>query len=558
MWKSVIEMMAYQGEHYPDLIFTRYLDGDSHADVYTYSATWQLILRWADLLAEQGVTHGSTVILALPNSADFIGAYFGVLLVGGIPAAVPPIKKQTTNDNYANVLAMRIRFIDAKVCVVPLESAAAIMQLGLDKIDGLKILSRGDLPDIGRARTPGAASDDLGLLQFTSATSGSAKVVQLTHAALLAQTQMISEALRLDPSVDSAVSWLPLYHDMGLIGYLLTPASNHGTVNLMQTDDFIARPGLWIKALSDYGATLTGGPPSAYLQVARRMKASEIVQYRLDHVRVALVGAETVTEASVNPFLEKFSPIGFRHTSLMPSYGMAENGLAVTLAPLDCLPVFDYIDSEILHREKRAVPPVDDRPGRTVASVGVALQGIEIAIVDNLGSRLEDRHVGEIIVCSPSLMRGYFRLPELTNEAIRDNWLHTGDLGYLADGQLFITGRKKEILIVGGRNYYPEELEEVAGKIPGVRMRHVVAVSHANPETGTEAVILFVETSLTERAERDNLRLNVRKALTTTGFPVSDVVLLRPKTIQFTYNGKLMRGNCLSRYFAGEFADTDE
>ena len=555
MWKSVIEMMAYQGEHYPDAVFTRFLDGDSHADAYTYSATWQLILRWADLMAEQGVTRGSAVILALPNSADFIGAYFGALLVGGIPAAVPPIRKLTANDNYASVLAKRIRFVDAKVCVVPLENAAAARQLGLDEIGGLKILSRGDLPDVGQERTPEADSDDLGLFQFTSATSGNAKVVQLTHAALLAQTRMISEALRLDPGVDSAVSWLPLYHDMGLIGYLLTPASTHGTVNLMQPEDFIIRPGLWIKALSEYGATLTGGPPSAYLQVARRMKELEIVQYRLDHVRVALVGAETVTEASINPFLEKFTPIGFRHTSLMPSYGMAENGLAITLPPLDRLPVFDCIDSEMLHREKRAVPPINDRPGRTVASVGVALHGIEIAIVDASGARLEDRNVGEIIVRSPSLMRGYYRLPELTNQALRDNWLYTDDLGYLADGQLFITGRKKDILIVGGRNYYPEDLEEVAGEVPGVRMRHVVAASYANPETGTEAVILFVETGLTQRAERDNLRLNIRKVLTSAGFPVSDVVLLRPKTIQFTYNGKLMRGNCMSCYIAGEFAD---
>jgi len=528
------------------------------ASVYTYASAWRWICRWADLLAERGVKSGSSVILALPNSEDFIGSYFGTLLIGGIPAAVPPVRHLKPDDPYLAILARRIRFLEARALILPESQAQAAHLLPLRKIDALAVLTQLELPAESVWRNPEASPDDIGFYQFTSGTLGDSKVVQLSHAALVAQTQVICDALKADPTKDSAVSWLPFFHDMGL-GFLLTAACVGGCVTVLGTDDFIMRPGLWIKALSDFGANVTGGPPSGYSLTASRMKDSEVALYRLDHVRIALVGAETVTEDSLNRFVTKFAPIGFRKTSLMPSYGMAENGLAVSMPALDQVPEFDRLDLETLENENRAeLVRSPERRSRAFASVGVPLHGIDVAIVDETGQELGERFVGEIIVRSPSLMCGYHRQPEATKQALRDGWLYTGDMGYLSGRKLYITGRKKEILIVGGRNYCPEDLEELAGAVPGVRAGRVVAVSHLDPERATERVVLLAETGMVRSSDRETLRQNIRHALINAGYPVGTVVLLRPKSIQSTTNGKLMRLACLNRYLAGEFSNDNE
>ncbi len=553
MWSSVIEMMADQAERFPEAVFARFLDANAKADTYTYAMMWQLILRWADLLVERGVKRGSRLMLMLPNSADFVGAYFGTLLVAGIPAALHPVRRLILNDPYLKIIDRRMRFIGASALVLPEGQADLAGASLLHETEDLKLLTSHDLPDLGKERSPDARSNDFGLFQFTSGTSGEMKVAQLTHAALLAQVKMISEALHLIPLEESAVSWLPLYHDMGLIGYLLTTASVAASVNLIQTEDFIMRPGLWIKALSDYAATITGGPPSGFLMVARRMKDSEIAQYHLDQVRVALIGAEMVTKESVDLFYEKFAGIGLRRTSLMPTYGMAENGLAVTMPSLQVGPEFENVDLHALEHEKLAIPATNGLRSRSLASVGMPLNGIDVAIVNEAGEPIDDQCIGEISVRSPSLMSGYFCRPDLTNQVLRDGWLFTGDMGYRANGKLFITGRKKDILIVGGQNYYPDDLEEVAKAVPGVRNGRAVAGSYADARSGTEAVVLLAETSVTGHIEREILRMNIRKALAGSGYPITEVVLLRPKTILFTPNGKLMRTDCVKRYLAGEF-----
>jgi fatty-acyl-CoA synthase len=554
-WRSLVDMMADHAQAHPDALFTRFLDSNAEGVPYSFGETWLWILRWADLLSAEGVRPESKVVLALPNSEDFIGAYFGALLLGAVPAGLPPLRRITAEDPYLKTVAQRIDFIEACALVVPDAQYEAVRSSPLEENPDLHVLASRNLPATGTERLPTAAPGNFALFQFTSGTSGDSKVVQLTHAALLAQTRMISAALRLDPACDSAVSWLPLYHDMGLIGFLLTPASIAGTVNLLQTDDFILRPGLWIKALAQYRADITGGPPSGYLLAARRMKDTEIQTYRLDHVRIALMGAEMVTEESIARFLDKFAPTGFRRSSIMPTYGMAENGLAVTMPPLDREPAFDTVDLYRLQEDRLAVPAQDGKPARAFASVGSPLTGIAVAIEGGRLGEGAERRVGEILVHSPSLMEGYLKQADLTREALTDGWLHTGDYGYLAGGSLFITGRKKEILIVGGRNYYPDDLEDIAKDIPGVRMGRVVATSYPSSEQGTEVVVLFAETGLTDPDDRDALRQAIRKTLVAAGYPVGEVVLLHPKSIRSTPNGKLMRSDCLDRYLKGEFTN---
>ncbi|MBI4771471.1 MAG: AMP-binding protein, partial [Chloroflexi bacterium] len=396
---------------------------------------------------------------------------------------------------------------------------------------------------------------DLGLIQFTSGTAGRAKAVMLSQRALLAQTEMLKQTLRLyDRFADWAVSWLPLFHDMGLIGFLLTPAYTGGSVTLLPAEEFVLHPSSWLKALTDTRATITGGPPSAYALAAKRTKDADVANYSLGAVRVALVGAEAVTRESMESFANKFGAAGFRRSSLMPTYGLAECSLAVTMPPLDTGPEWDTVEAASL-AEGVAQPVTDEtsapRNVRYFAAVGVPMPETSVAIVTETGERLPERRVGEIIVNSPSLMDGYW---SGEGEALREGWLWTGDVGYMAGGKLFITGRKKEVIIVGGRNYYPDDVEQTVSAVRGVRAERVVAVGVEDTGRGTEALVVLAETDPAEPVERDALRLAIRRALLAVGFPVSEVVLLKPKSIQSTLTGKLKRLESKARYLAGEFS----
>ena len=557
VWKTLTEMMAYHSQTSPDALYLRFLERGDVAGTYTYSQLWAWASRWAALLSDRGVRCGHPVLIALPNSEDFVGAYFGTLIAGGVPAPVVPLRRLEAGNAALEVLAQRLNFVSSKVLVVPGAQATVGELEPLSQIEGLHVITGRDVPSTAEIASPGGSENDTALLQFTSGTSGKPKAVQLSQFALLAQTRAISDALKLERKVDSAVSWLPLFHDMGLIGYLLTPAYVAGHVSLIKVEDFITRPTLWVKALSDWRASITGGPPSAYAACARRASEADVAQYDLSHLRIALVGAEMVRSSSLELFADKFERAGLRKSSLMPTYGLAENGLAVTMTPLDRGPRFDTIALRIMQECGIAQPAqpsaMESAAAREFASVGVPIMGTEVKIAGPEGEWLGERRIGEIAVRSPSLMTGYYDQPEQTAAILRDGWLYTGDMGYLADGELYITGRKKEVLIVGGRNYYPDDLEAAVDGLEGIRSGRVVATSYDDPEMATEVVVVMVETALESPGERSNLRLRIRNALVEAGYPVGKVVLLPPRTIQTTPNGKLKRVECKVRYLAGEF-----
>jgi fatty-acyl-CoA synthase len=557
-WRTLTELLASNAELYPDLLFVRFLKRGEVVATCTYMEAWERASQWAALLIERGVRHGEPVVLALPNSDDFVYAYFGTLLAGGIPAPSAPIRRLSSNSYYLANVAQRLQSIDAKVLIVP-ETQAHIADVPpVSNVEGLAVLTRRDVQATTQHFAPGGSEQDLGLLQFTSGTSGNAKVVQLSNAALLAQARNISITLAVDHDTDSGLSWLPVFHDMGIIGFLFTPLYRAIPLTLLQTEDFMLRPSLWIKALSDFRASITAGPPSAFALCARHLKDAEIAQYDLGHVRLAMVGAEVISRESLQQFAERLRPSGFRSSTMLLAYGLAENSLAVTMTPLGKEPEFETIDLETMQTLgiAKAVEHLNGANGTTrmVASVGRPLPETRVIVAGPAGERLSERQVGEVLVSSPSLMQGYYGQPEASSQAIRDGWLWTGDLGYIANDKLYITGRKKEVLIVGGRNYYPDDLEQVAVAAASGRQGNAVAISYEDPARATEAVVVLVETSAIELAERDVLRQRIRQALVEAEYPVSEVVLLRPKTIQTTLNGKLKRVDCKVRYLKGEFS----
>jgi acyl-CoA synthetase (AMP-forming)/AMP-acid ligase II len=559
MFKTLTEMLIRRAEANPDALFVRFVKQGNVVGAYTYSQTWTWVTQWAWTLIGRGVRRGDRVVLALPNSDDFVGAYLGALLCGGIPAPIAPFRHIVASDSYLSLVCQRIRLLDAHVLVVPEEQANLAALSPLSDINPLTIISRRDLEPADRPIPPDGSETDLALLLFTSGTTGNAKVVQLSHAALLAQTRNISEHLKLeDPGVDWAVSWLPLFYDMGLIGFLLTPIYPGGHVTLLRTEDFILRPSLWVKALSQFRASITGGPPSAYALCARFTRDSEVERCELGRVRIALVGADAISPESLQPFVDKFRPAGFRATCLLATYGLAEVGSAVTMAGLDQGTNFDLINLESMRSPGIARSAGGSSPPngstRPVASLGPPIPQMEVAILSEAGDRLPERRIGEVVVRGPSLMQGYYAQPEASRQAIRNGELWTGDLGYLAGGKLYITGRKKELITVGDRNYHPEDLEQVVCERLGVRGGRAVGFGCEGRERGSEAAVVLVETALTAPAERDALRQQVHHDLLGAGYPVSQVVLLRPKTFHNTPNGKLRRVDCKVRYLAGEFS----
>ena len=557
-WRTLTELLASNAELYPDLLFVRFLKRGEVVATCTYMEAWERASQWAALLIERGTRRGERVVLALPNSDDFVYAYFGTLLAGGIPAPSAPIRRLSSNSYYLANVAQRLHSIDAKVLIVPETQAHIAGVAPLSSIEGLTVLTRRDVRPTAQHFAPGGSEQDLGLLQFTSGTSGNAKVVQLSNAALLAQARNISITLAVDHDTDSGLSWLPVFHDMGIIGFLFTPLYRAIPLTLLQTEDFMLRPSLWIKALSDFRASITAGPPSAFALCARHLKDVEIAQYDLGHLRLAMVGAEVISRESLQRFAERLGPTGFRTSAMLLAYGLAENSLAVTMTPLGKEPEFETIDLETMQTLgiAKTVEHLNGANGTTrmVASVGSPLPETRVIVAGPAGERLSERQVGEVLVSSPSLMQGYYGQPEASSQAIRDGWLWTGDLGYIANDKLYITGRKKEVLIVGGRNYYPDDLEQVAVAAAGGRQGNAVAISYEDPARATEAVVVLVETSAIELAERDVLRQRIRQALVEVEYPVSEVVLLRPKTIQTTLNGKLKRVDCKVRYLKGEFS----
>lgn len=542
--------LARRAESMPHQTFTRIFKNGVEVIRRDFVSTWRWAGQWAALLRATGIGAGDRVLLALPNDDSFAGAYFGSLMLGATPAPVAPPRRTSPDDPYLQTLASRAQFIGAKALVVSphaqpeLKSAPAF--------GALPILSATQLDPASAIQTFSCHPTDLALIQFTSGTVGAAKAVAISHAAVITQTTALQNTLRLlDPDEDWAVSWLPLFHDMGLIGFLLTPLVAGGEVSLLQTEDFIFRPSLWLRALTETRATITGAPPSAYALCARRIKESEVARYDLSAVRVALIGAETVSPDSIDPFILKFAPSGFAKHSLMPTYGLAENTLAVTMPPPGAEPHFDFVDTAALAHGLANPASTAAGASRAIAAVGVPLPQTHVAIVADDGSPLPERRVGEIIVRSGSLMDGYLNDPVATAEALREGWLYTGDLGYLAEGRLHITGRKKEVIIVGGRNYYPDDVEAIAASVPGVRAERVAAFGVFEATSQTEQLIVLAETSLGETAERGALKLLLRQRLSEAGFPATDVILLKAKSIQSTLSGKLQRLEAKERYLNG-------
>jgi 1-acyl-sn-glycerol-3-phosphate acyltransferase len=375
----------------------------------------------------------------------------------------------------------------------------------------------------------------------------------LTHANLLANLQAMMQAADVSPQ-DVFVSWLPLYHDMGLIGAWLGSVYYGFHLVLMSPLTFLARPERWLAAIHTHRGTISGGPNFAYELCLRRIDDREIEGYDLSSWRIAFNGAEPVSPDTLQLFIERFAAYGFRPEAMAPVYGLAEGTLGLAFPPFESAPRIDRVKRDAFTRTGRALPAADrDADVLRFVSCGHPLPGHQIRIVDATGYELPERREGQLEFCGPSATAGYFRNPEDTRHLYHDAWVRSGDRAYIAEGEVFITGREKDLIIRAGRNIYPHELEEAVGAIAGIRKGCIAAFGSTDPVSGTERLVVLAETRETSDTVHAQLRTQIDACVVDLlGTPPHDVILVPPQSVLKTSSGKIRRSASRERYERGE------
>jgi acyl-CoA synthetase (AMP-forming)/AMP-acid ligase II len=432
--------------------------------------------RRAAHLAGRGMKKGDRLALVVPDSDQFVLSFLGALFAGVVPVPIYPQLTFKNLEAYHDTVAHITRASGASFLLTTGATRQYVDPV-VPRVEGLKgIFEVGEL-----AEPPPAAGgvkvkpEDVAFLQFTSGSTSRPKGVVVTHGNLAANSEaFMVHGLGRDSSIDKGVSWLPLFHDMGLIGFVVGPLLTNVPCVFLPTATFVRSPRVWLDAIHKHRGTITYAPNFAYALVAKRLKEKDVAGLDLSCLRIAGCGAEPIQPKSLREFAEKLRGAGFREEAFVPSYGMAEATLAITFMPRDTGLRTDKVDPKGLGR-RVAEPSPDDATAAELVDCGVPFPDHEVVIVDEKGRRVGERQVGQILTRGPSICPGYHAEPELTRESFKDGWLHTGDLGYLADGHLFICGRVKDILIIRGRNYYPHDIEWTVGELPGVRRGNVVA-----------------------------------------------------------------------------------
>ena len=506
-------------------------------------------LALAGRLLAAGLAPGDRIGLIADTTADFVRAFFACQYAGLAPTPMPLPTPLGGRDAYIAQIARMLRAAAAGAVIAPPEFDGWVAEAA--EAAGVALTLRlADLPPADGQTLPPIAPEQTSYLQFSSGSTRSPTGVVVTHQALMANAVAITrDGLQVVPQ-DRAVSWLPLYHDMGLIGFLLSPIASQMTVDLLPTAAFVRRPLLWLDLIARNGGTISYSPTFGYDLCARRADAAS--ELDLAGWRVAGVGGDMVRSAPLETFHNRFAAAGFRRTAFVASYGMAEATLALTMAPLGQGLRTDTVDVDAMERDGRVEPGEAAARRRSFVRCGPILPGHEIEVRDEAGAVLPERRVGRIFVRGPSLMREYFREPEATAAVLSaDGWLDTGDLGYLADGEITPTGRSKDLILLNGRNVWPQDLEWTAESgVEGLRSGDVAAISLGED---SEQVVLLVQCRSADAELRRRIAEDVAALMRARHGVDALVRLVGPRALPQTSSGKLSRSKARTLYESGAF-----
>ncbi len=549
---TLIEALDWHVGATPERTHIRILDESGSPDDVTYGALHREAAAVAAGLLARDVMPGDTVAIMLPTSRAYFVTFAGVVLAGAVPVPIyPPARPSQLADHLRRHTGILANARAALLVTVP--EAVPLGRLLRSNVESLRhVVVPESLMGATGGALPRPRSVDLALVQYTSGSTGQPKGVALTHANLLANIRALGQAAAAVSGADTFVSWLPLYHDMGLGAWLSCLYFGVPLV-VMAPQVFLTRPSRWLWAIHANRGTISAGPNFAYELCLAKIDDAELEGVDLSCWRLAFNGAEPVSPATIERFTERFARYGLRPEAITPVYGLAESSVGLTFPPLGRGPLIDRIDRDTFVRSGRADPAKPaTRDALRFVACGQPLPGHEIRIVDAAGHELGDRREGRIEFRGPSATAGYFHNPAATRSLFHDDWLDTGDLGYLADADLYVTGRIKDIIIRAGRNLHPDELEQAVGNLAGVRTGCVAVFASPDPGGGAERLVVMAETRATGEEATAALRSEiVSTTVDLLGVAPDDVVLAPPRTVPKTSSGKIRRAASRQIYEQG-------
>jgi 1-acyl-sn-glycerol-3-phosphate acyltransferase len=550
--RTLVEVLDWHAAHHPDRLHLTVLDDDAMtAAIMSYRELAEAARETAQGLIERDITPGDRVALMLPTGRDFFVAFFAVLYAGGVPVPIYPPARLSLLEEHLRRQAGILSNAGARVLITVPEGrrVAALLRTQVESLRAIETVSGLSPRDTARGPLPPTHATSTALIQYTSGSTGDPKGVVLSHANLLANIRALGQVMGAT-SADVLVSWLPLYHDMGLIAAWLGCLYFAAPFYVMSPLSFLVRPESWLWAIHRFRATLSAAPNFAFEYCLSKIEDSSLQGLDLSSLRLIANGAEPVGVPTLRRFIERFGRYGFRPGAMAPVYGLAENSVALSFPPLGRPPMIDRVDRESLTTRGIAAPAgADDPHPLEIASCGSPLPGHEIRIADELGIELGDRREGRLEFRGPSATSGYFRNEAKTRELLRGDWLDSGDRAYTANGEVYLTGRIKDIIIRAGRHIYPQEIEEAVAEIPGIRKGGIAAFGATDPGSGTERVVVLAETAETDPAARAALQTRTQQvANDIAGIPPDEVVLVPPQTVPKTSSGKIRRSAAKELY----------
>ncbi len=525
---------------------------------YPYAELREDALLHARRFAALGLAKGDRLALVAETGAEFAACFFGAIYAGLWPVPLPLPTSFGGREAYVDQLVVMLSSSDPQLFLYPPELAEFAGEAARQR--GVPARDWDSLAEVDPAATvlPRADTDDIGYLQYSSGSTRFPHGVAVTHRALLDNLRAHGIGVEVQDS-DRCVSWLPWYHDMGLVGCMLSPVANQLSVDYLKTEDFARRPLAWLDLISrNPGTTLSYSPTFGYDICSRRMSSQTRAADRFDlsRWRIAGNGADMIRPDVMQAFVDSFADAGFKAASFCPSYGLAEATLAVSI-----MPPGEGIRLELVEESELSGvgTPAQERPRRyrAIVNCGKAVEGMEIEIRDAAGALLPDRSIGKVFCRGTSIMAGYFRDPESTAACLSgDGWLDTGDMGYLSGGYIFIVGRAKDMIIINGRNHWPQDIEWAVEQLPGFKSGDIAAFAITGP-SGEETPAVLVHCRVSDPGERGRLRDDIRERVRAITGITPVVELVPPRTLPRTSSGKLSRTKARNLYLSGEIIPFD-
>lgn len=546
------EVLDWHVHAHPHRTHVTLLDETGKEAGISYAALQEGAAEVASGLLKHGLQPGQSVAIMLPTSRDYFGCFFGALLAGGVPVPIyPPARVSQIEDHLRRHAGILSNALAAVLITVPeAKPVARLLQAQVETLRAVVTVAELSVP----GQVPGhpIQAGQVALLQYTSGSTANPKGVALTHANLLTNIRAMGQAGRVT-STDVFVSWLPLYHDMGLIGAWLGSLYYACPLVVMSPVTFLGRPERWLWAIHQHRGTLSASPNFGYELCLHKIPEDALNGLDLSSWRMAFNGAEPVSPETILNFTQRFARYGLRAEAIAPVYGLAECSVGLAFPPPGRGPLIDRIKRDKFMRSGQADPVgSEEADALCFVACGQPLPGHQIKVVDATGSEVGERVEGRLEFKGPSATSGYFRNPEQNRQLFHGEWLDSGDLAYLAAGDLYLTGRAKDIIIRAGRNIYPHELEEAVGDIPGIRKGCVAVFGSPDPASGTERLVVLAEIRDADSGKGEELRAQINAlTLDMLGMPADDIVLAPVRSVLKTSSGKIRRAACRELYQKG-------